>query len=200
MAPTPRRRRWWACQYGLPLRGKSNISLPATVRSVVRGECSGEDVPGFWRALGFSLRYEMLKRGHSYEVHHGGHCVEVVVSQVLKLPARAAAEGAAAPAPAAADPGTAALPPAAAAGEAAAGGAAPAAGAGTAGSHEAKREEQAQELVPGCLLVEASTVATEGAHMEAATALAAFAKLLQPLATLQPLSAPPRGWLWQQHQ
>lgn len=165
--------RWLACQYGLPLRGKSNISLPATVRSVARSECRGDDVPAFWQTLGFTLRYQMLKEGRSYEVHHAGHCIEVTVCRLFKLPPSSSNFGGS--------------------------GAEPEAGAGQQ-PVAAPQVPGAQELVSGQLLVEASTTAAEGAHVEAAAALAAFAKLLLPLTSLQPLTVPPRGWLKQQHQ
>lgn len=93
----------------------------------------------------------MLKRGRRYEVHHAGHCMEVLVCRLLRLPPGAAGDA-----------------------------------------------RLATDLVPGHLLVEASTHATEGAHVEAATALAAFAKLLSPLVALEAMPPPPRGWLKQQ--
>eukprot|EP00887_Chlorella_sp_A99_P005478 scaffold1.g5478.t1 len=122
---------------------------------------------------GFTLRYQMLKEGRSYEVHHAGHCIEVTVCRLFKLPPSSSNFGGS--------------------------GAEPEAGAGQQ-PVAAPQVPGAQELVSGQLLVEASTTAAEGAHVEAAAALAAFAKLLLPLTSLQPLTVPPRGWLKQQHQ
>lgn len=64
-------------QYRTPLDARTAAELPATVRSVARSQCLGPDVLKFWKALGFSVRYQMVKHGLQYEVEHAGHTVQV---------------------------------------------------------------------------------------------------------------------------
>jgi hypothetical protein len=70
-------RRWSAAEYRVPLQGRAAVDLPASVRSVVRTQCSGPDVLAFWRALGFALQHQMIKQGVEFEVEHAGHVVQV---------------------------------------------------------------------------------------------------------------------------
>lgn len=79
-------------QFSLNLRGKQYAALAATVRHVTRTRCAGGDVPAFWRSLGFTPRFQLLRRGSRFCVPLGGQEVEVSVCRVLRLPA--AAQGA----------------------------------------------------------------------------------------------------------
>jgi hypothetical protein len=144
-------RSWTALQFSLHLRGKQHAALPATVRHVTRTQCTGEDVPAFWRALGFTPRYQLLRRGQTFLVPLAGQELEVAVCRVLRLPPGAGAGGTAGPA---------AL-------------------------------QQAEEVSPGRLLVEAAaSVPAEADHMDSVAAVTSLAALLQPYTTLQ---RPPRA-------
>ena len=144
-------RSWTALQFSLHLRGKQHAALPATVRHVTRTQCTGEDVPAFWRALGFTPRYQLLRRVQTFLVPLAGQEVEVAVCRVLRLPPGAGAGGTAGPA---------AL-------------------------------QQAEEVSPGRLLVEAAaSVPAEADHMDSVAAVTSLAALLQPYTTLQ---RPPRA-------
>lgn len=158
-----RRSRWTALQFSLHLRGKQHAALPAVVRHVVRADCTGEGVPAFWQALGFAPRYQLLRRGHRFLVPLGGREVEVCVCRVLRLPPLGAR----------------------------------AAGGGGGGSAvcpatiDAAALQQAAEVSPGHLLVEAAATATaEEDHMESVGAVTQLASLLGPYTTLQ---RPPRA-------
>ena len=70
-------RRWTASEYRIPLQGRAAADLPATVRSVVRTQCQGPDVPGFWRALGFTVAYQLGKQGKLFQVEHADHLLQV---------------------------------------------------------------------------------------------------------------------------
>lgn len=78
--------RWMALQFSLHLRGKQHAALPAVVRHVTRAQCTGEDVPAFWHALGFTPRFQLLRRGHRFTVPLAGQELEVSVCRVLRLP------------------------------------------------------------------------------------------------------------------
>lgn len=65
--------RWVASQYGRPPWGDLAMAkMPATVRTVVDSCCSGPDVLGFWKGLGFVLRRENIKRGFTCDVFGSG--------------------------------------------------------------------------------------------------------------------------------
>lgn len=61
--------RWVAYQYGRPPWGDLAMAkLPATVRTVTESCCSGPDVLGFWKGLGYVVRREMSKSGYTCDV------------------------------------------------------------------------------------------------------------------------------------
>jgi hypothetical protein len=61
--------RWVAYQYGRPPWGDLAMAkLPATVRTVTESCCSGPDVLGFWKGLGYVVRREMTKAGYTCDV------------------------------------------------------------------------------------------------------------------------------------
>lgn len=80
-------------QFSLHLRGKQHAALPAAVRHVTRTHCTGGDVPALWVALGFAPRYQLLRRGHRFQVQLGGQEIEVSVCRVLRLPAASSGGG-----------------------------------------------------------------------------------------------------------
>lgn len=82
-------RSWDVLQFSLNLRGKQYAALAATVRHVTRTRCTGGDVPAFWRSLGFTPRFQLLRRGSRFWLPLGGQEVEVTVCRVLRLPAPA---------------------------------------------------------------------------------------------------------------
>lgn len=166
--------KWTVLQFSLHLRGKQHAALPATVRHVTRAQCAGDNVPSFWEALGFSPRYQLLRRGHFFLVPLCGQEVQVSVCRVLRLPPPPSSANAAAAAAAASSNGS---------------------SSGRGGSSWAGLDsaalQQAEELSPGRRLVEAVVaVPSEADHMESVGALASLAALLQPLTTLQ---RPPRA-------
>lgn len=154
---------WTALQFSLHLRGKQHAALPAVVRHVTRADCTGEGVPAFWQALGFTPRYQLLRRGHRFAVPIKGREVEVCVCRVLRLPP---------------------LGDTAATGGSGGGAACPA-------TIDASALQQAAEVSPGQLLVEAAAAASaEEDHMECVGAVTQLASLLEPYTTLQ---RPPRA-------
>ncbi|PRW58601.1 mediator of RNA polymerase II transcription subunit 18 isoform X1 [Chlorella sorokiniana] len=80
---------WDVLQFSLNLRGKQYAALAATVRHATRTRCTGDNVPAFWRSLGFAPRFQLLRRGSRFWVPLGGQEVEVTVCHVLRLPATA---------------------------------------------------------------------------------------------------------------
>lgn len=133
------------------------------VRHVARADCTGEGVPAFWQALGFTPRYQLRRRGQRFVVPLAGREVDVCVCRVLRLP-----------------------PPRdrAASGSAVGAAACPAA-------LDAVALQQASEVSPGHLLVEAVAAApAEEDHMESVGAVTQLAGLLAPYTTLQ---RPPRA-------
>ncbi|KAI3433529.1 hypothetical protein D9Q98_003339 [Chlorella vulgaris] len=93
---------WTVLQFSLHLRGKQHAALPATVRHVTRTQCTGEDVPAFWQALGFAPHFQLVRRGHCFLVPLEGQEVQVSVCRVLRLQPRPASHDGSASQPAAA--------------------------------------------------------------------------------------------------
>jgi hypothetical protein len=133
--------------------------MPASVRTLTAAPCAGPDVPGFWSALGFAPQYELRKDGRTADVRCGGHTLHVVVSRLLR--GGRGGEGG---------------------GEGGEGGDAQMQEAGQGG------DDDAAEVVPRQLLVEAWTPVAPGAHAEAVAAVAELAALLRPRGVeLQPM-------------
>lgn len=65
--------------------------LPATVRTITQAECSGADVTGFWKSLGFLQQYQHYKRGHTVDVVHGAWTVHILVSTLHRVASSASA-------------------------------------------------------------------------------------------------------------
>ncbi|KAL4430993.1 hypothetical protein ABPG75_006249 [Micractinium tetrahymenae] len=155
--------RWTALQFSLHLRGKQHAALLAVVRHVTRAECTGEGVPAFWQALGFAPRYQLLRRGQRFLVPLGGREVEVSLCRVLRLPPLGGSGTGGGSGGAAACPAT----------------------------LDAAALQQAAEVSPGHLLVEAVAAApAEEDHMESVGAVTQLAGLLAPFTALQ---RPPRA-------
>ncbi|KAL0054740.1 hypothetical protein WJX82_001753 [Trebouxia sp. C0006] len=61
---------WEVCHEGLIVRGKGFADLPAVVRSRTTAACQGRHSLSFWKHLGFSVSYELVKKGFSYTVYY----------------------------------------------------------------------------------------------------------------------------------
>ena len=59
--------------------------LAATIRTVTHAHCSGPNVPGFWKGLNFSLKYQHYKRGHIFDIQRGPWVVHVLASKMHRV-------------------------------------------------------------------------------------------------------------------
>jgi len=66
------------CHEGLLVRGKGFADLPAVVRSRTTAACQGRHSLSFWKHLGFSVSYELVKKGFSYTVYYDDFELEVL--------------------------------------------------------------------------------------------------------------------------
>ncbi|KAL0035169.1 hypothetical protein WJX79_004429 [Trebouxia sp. C0005] len=73
---------WEVCHEGLPVRGKGFADLPAVVRSRTTAACQGRHSLSFWKHLGFSVSYELVKKGFSYLVYSDDFELEVLLCSV----------------------------------------------------------------------------------------------------------------------
>ena len=73
------------CHEGLLVRGKGFADLPAVVRSRTTAACQGSHSLSFWKHLGFSVSYELVKKGFSYLVCYDDFELEVLPQMWLYM-------------------------------------------------------------------------------------------------------------------
>lgn len=69
--------RWEICHDGIPVKGKGYAELPAVVRTRTKADVHGNHSLSFWIHLGFSVIYELRRKGFSYSVYHDGFELQV---------------------------------------------------------------------------------------------------------------------------
>ncbi|KAL3149132.1 hypothetical protein ABBQ32_001970 [Trebouxia sp. C0010 RCD-2024] len=75
-------RRWEICHDGIPVKGKGYAELPAVVRTRTKADVHGNHSLSFWIHLGFSVIYELRRKGFSYSVYHDGFELQVLLCSV----------------------------------------------------------------------------------------------------------------------
>lgn len=73
---------WEVCHEGLPVRGKGFAELPSVVRSRTTATCHGGHSLSFWMHLGFSISYELVKKGFKYTVCYDEFELQVLLCSV----------------------------------------------------------------------------------------------------------------------
>lgn len=68
---------WEVCHEGIPVRGKGFVDLPAVVRSRTSATCQGAHSLSFWTHLGFSVSYELVKKGFTFTIFYDDHELQV---------------------------------------------------------------------------------------------------------------------------
>ena len=69
--------RWEISHDGIPVKGKGYAELPAVVRNRTKAALHGSHSLSFWIHLGFSVSYELSRKGFSYHVYHDGFELQV---------------------------------------------------------------------------------------------------------------------------
>ena len=69
--------RWEVCHDGIPVKGKGYAELPAVVRARTKAALQGSHSLSFWIHLGFSVIYELQRKGFLYDVYHDGFELQV---------------------------------------------------------------------------------------------------------------------------
>ncbi|KAL0036026.1 hypothetical protein WJX77_011686 [Trebouxia sp. C0004] len=73
---------WEVYHEGLLVRGKGFADLPAVVRSRTTAAYQGRHSLSLWKHLGFSVSYELVKKGFSYLVYYDDFELEVLLCSV----------------------------------------------------------------------------------------------------------------------
>lgn len=73
---------WEVCHEGIPVRGKGFVDLPAVVRSRTSATCQGAHSLSFWTHLGFSVSYELVKKGFTFTIFYDDHELQVLLCSV----------------------------------------------------------------------------------------------------------------------
>jgi len=78
--------RWKARLESLPMRGKANEQLQATVRGLSEACCYGANTIDFWKALGFKAEYQSVQEGALFVVWQDEHQLFVRITCLKKVP------------------------------------------------------------------------------------------------------------------
>jgi len=78
--------RWKARLESLPMRGKANEQLAASVRGLSEACCYGSHTLDFWKALGFKAEYQSIQEGALFVVWQDEHQLSVRITCLKKVP------------------------------------------------------------------------------------------------------------------